>query len=78
MIDVEEVRRTMPERKVALRCPNCNRAMTGATFYQHATEVYDRTCPKCRKRWRVIVKPVGTLSNGGFAHDLTWYEKTSA
>lgn len=38
------------------RTPCCGRSVRVPDALD-ATQVCDRTCPKCRKRWRVITRP---------------------
>lgn len=57
--------------KLAIECPTCGGYVHPIEGHEHATEVADRTCRKCRARWRVVAKPAAR--RGAFiAHKLDW------
>jgi transcription elongation factor Elf1 len=64
-----------PEYRVRLRrlpynCPDCQERLAHVQACDHATQVVKRTCPACRQRWQIVVKPVrsalGWLDFGTF------------
>lgn len=66
---------TIDAPTVELRTPCCRRKVTAATFHTVATLPLDRTCPCCRKAYRVIVRPIGAVMGNGFAHQVEWRGK---
>jgi len=53
--------------------PCCGRAVRGFyTGHQCATEVVRRTCPACRTRYAVRVRPMRSNAPGVSLHELTW------
>lgn len=57
--------------KLAIKCPTCGGYVAPIEGYAHATEVADRTCRRCKARWRVIAKPVIRTARA-IAHKLDW------
>lgn len=50
---------TALEAPVRLRFPCCNRQLTLHTSHT-ATDVRGRVCPRCRKVWQIILRPLRT------------------
>lgn len=71
------------ERTITLRTPCCTREVRPAFLAEAAVLVYRRTCPSCRQRWQIVVKPmrkVGRTMVGGterimHVHTATWAER---
>ena len=58
--------------QLALRTPCCSRTVRPAPFYLHATYVAQRTCPGCRARWQVTLRPRGQAAPGAYVHLADW------
>jgi hypothetical protein len=59
---------------IKLICPHCQRRLRDGEGWPVSTSVYDRTCPRCRSRWRVIVRPLAQTDAVRF-HQVDWTEK---
>jgi len=60
--------------------PCCFRKVTPFNFMFSATTVSERTCPKCKQRWIVKIKPYRMEKNNigvGCTHVLEWNRVTS-
>ena len=57
--------------RLALRPPCCGRLVWSAPLLRSATFVGRRTCPACRSRWLVVVKPL-PAREGLLLHEATW------
>lgn len=56
-----------------MKSPCCSRSVRGVRLTDVATEVGNRTCPKCRRRWRLVVRPAQPIRQG-WASVLEWTE----
>lgn len=45
-------------------CPACLRKTIQSEVFQHATTVTTKTCPKCKAKWRFVIRPTPFLGDG--------------
>lgn len=64
----------MSEHRVNLSTPCCGRKVRSATAYHYATEVIDRTCPKCKTSYRLVIEPL-LITPDIEARSATWTVK---
>ena len=62
--------------KLQLTTACCNRKVTSTPFLRVATSIIARTCPKCRVKHLVKVRPIRAI-RGGFTHEVTWTPTTT-
>jgi len=62
----------MTELLIGLKTPCCTRVVRGAALMHHAVQVIRRSCPKCRVRWQVILRPIGEPRPGMWVHIAEW------
>jgi transcription elongation factor Elf1 len=46
-----------PTVNLGFRCPACNAKIKSVASMNYATQVVQRTCPKCRAKWQLKVTP---------------------
>ncbi len=51
--------------------PCCTRAVRRGPFFRHAIAVIRRTCPKCRARYQVTLRPIGAYPTHA-VHEAAW------
>lgn len=56
--------------RLPLTCPHCKRRVAIVDVSLYATEFRERTCPKCRTLWQIMITP--RVIKGGWAHILDW------
>ena len=56
------------ERKLAYRCPDCQRQLAKIDGMEIATQVVKRTCKKCGSKWQIVVVPNYKNLLGGGAY----------
>lgn len=54
-----------------IACPQCSRKLPPAEGFRFSTSVYNRKCPKCKSRWRLVVRPHKTPEDR-MIHTLDW------
>lgn len=57
--------------KLTVKTPCCGRKVH-LPFYQYATNLVTRTCPKCRRRYRIIIRPIRADAPIRWVHSATW------
>ena len=57
-----------------LKCPQCKQNLKQVYAYTSATMPYDRKCPKCKTKWRLIVRPI-KKTDKMMMHELDWTVK---